>query len=142
MEDWFNAPLEEVEIQTDNQRTAKKKGKLTPKRGSTSASHQADQPESMLQFMPTPGLSMRPVEINMRSGQSTSSPVAEGISNPQTEATVIRTEEVDISPMVDELEQLNSEEATRTRAERARARRQRNRNAIQSVYKTRSRTNA
>ncbi|KAL2489684.1 uncharacterized protein Fot_42976 [Forsythia ovata] len=140
--DWFNAQLEEVEIERDNRSTEKKK--LTPKRSTTSASNQAQETESMLQFMPTPGVDTRHADLNVLSGPEVSRPVAEGLSkgNTEVEAAVIITEEVDISTMVDELEQLESQEATRNRVERARARRQRNTNALHSVYLTTSRRNA
>ncbi|KAL2475876.1 hypothetical protein Adt_36612 [Abeliophyllum distichum] len=95
-------------------------GKLTPKRGSTSASNQAHKPESVLKFMPTPRVDMRHADLNMLSGPSASLFVPEENSKWNIEAPVIITEEVDISTMVDELERLNSEEATRNRAERAR----------------------
>ncbi|KAL2538030.1 Diaphanous autoregulatory (DAD) domain [Forsythia ovata] len=142
MEDWFNAQLEEVEIERDNRSTGKKKGKLTPKRSTTSASNQARETESMLQFMPTPGVDTRHADLNVLSGPEVSRPVTEGLSkrNTQAEAAVIVIEEVDISTMVDELEQLESQEATRNRAERARARRQRNTNALQSVTRSRGNT--
>ncbi|KAL2513194.1 hypothetical protein Adt_18794 [Abeliophyllum distichum] len=54
--------------------------------------------------------------LNVLSGSSASSPVLEGMSKGNTEAPVIITEEVGISTMVDELEQLESEEAIRNRA--------------------------
>ncbi|KAL2559872.1 Uncharacterized protein Fot_04611 [Forsythia ovata] len=133
-QDWFNAQVEEVEIERDNRSTAKKKGKLTPKRSTTSASNQARETCSMLQFMPTPGVDTRHADFNVLSGPEVSRPVDEGLSkvNTEVEAAVIITEEVDISSMVDELEQLESQEATRNRAERVQARRQRNMNALQS----------
>ncbi|KAL2504839.1 Uncharacterized protein Adt_20460 [Abeliophyllum distichum] len=142
--DWFNAQLEEVEIERDNRSTGKNKGKLTPKRSTTSASNQTRETESMIQFIPTPGVDTRHADLNMLSGPEVSRPVAEGLSkgNTEVEAAVIITEEVDISTMVDELEQLESPEATRNRAKRARARRQRNANTLQSSYLTRSRGNA
>ncbi|KAL2540374.1 Uncharacterized protein Adt_01352 [Abeliophyllum distichum] len=120
--DLFNAELEEVEIDRVNRSTGKKKGKLTPKRSTTSASNQARERESMLQFMPTLGANMQHGDLNVLSGLLASRPVAEGMSRGITEAAVIITEEVDISTMVDELEQLESQEATRNRADRARAR--------------------
>ncbi|KAL2480391.1 Uncharacterized protein Adt_33357 [Abeliophyllum distichum] len=124
--------------------TGKKKGKLTLKRSTTSASNQAWKTESKLQFMPTPSVNTRHACLNVLSGLEMSRPVAEGLSkeNTKAETAVIITEEVDISTMVDELEQMESQEATRNRVERARARRQRNTNALQSVYLTRSRRNA
>ncbi|KAL2524177.1 hypothetical protein Adt_09231 [Abeliophyllum distichum] len=136
---WSISELEEVEIDRVNRSAGKKK--LTPKRSTTSASNQARERESTLQFMPTPGANMQHGDLNVLSGPSASRHVAEGMSRGIKEAAVIITEEVDISTMVDELEQLESQEASRNRADRARARTLRNNNALQSAYLTRSRGN-
>ncbi|KAL2541328.1 hypothetical protein Adt_02306 [Abeliophyllum distichum] len=77
---------------------------------------------------------MRHADLNMLSRPSASSPVPGRMSKGNTEAHIVITEEIDISTTVDELEQLNSEEATRNRAERARAKRKRF-NPIKKIYK-------
>ncbi|KAL2497102.1 hypothetical protein Adt_22652 [Abeliophyllum distichum] len=112
-------------------------GKLTPKRGSTSASNQ--EPQSIFKFIQTPGVDMRHADMNMLSGPLASSPLPERNNKENTDAPIIITKEVDVSTMVEELERLDSEKATSSRAERARARRQMNTSAIQFVYLTRTR---
>ncbi|KAL2554890.1 hypothetical protein Fot_08509 [Forsythia ovata] len=133
-EDWYNAPLEHVENDGENPRHGKKKAKLTPRRISTNASNQPHEAQSGFQFMPTPGVDMRNAGVIISSGPSASSPVIEGNAKGENTAHVIRTEDINISTMVEELEILNAEESARSRDERARARRERNTSIAQSAH--------
>ncbi|KAL2469031.1 Uncharacterized protein Fot_50607 [Forsythia ovata] len=86
--DWYYTPLEHVENDGENPRHGKKKP------------HEA---QSSFQFMPTPGVNMRNTCVIISSGPSASSPVIEENAKGENTAHVIRTEDININTMVEEL---------------------------------------
>ncbi|KAL2531204.1 Uncharacterized protein Adt_04555 [Abeliophyllum distichum] len=109
-------------------------GKLTPRRSSTNASNQPHEAQSGYQFMPTLGVDMRNAGVSISSGPSASSPIIDENSIWKTTVHVIRTKQVNISTMVDELENLNTDESAPNRDEKARARRKKNTRIAQSAH--------
>ncbi|KAL2470369.1 Uncharacterized protein Adt_38505 [Abeliophyllum distichum] len=77
--------------------------KLTPRRSNTNASNQPHEAQSGFHFMPTPGMDMRNAAVIISSGPSASSPIIEEKSKGNNTAHEIRTEDINISTMVEEL---------------------------------------
>ncbi|KAL2558234.1 Uncharacterized protein Fot_02973 [Forsythia ovata] len=97
------------------------KEKLVPKRGNEGQSSQPQETNSVYHFMPTLGVDLQ----GQREGPSASSlPIVGGHDKGKTVVNDIRMEEIDISPMVEDLQRLNVEEVAATRDARARARSQ------------------
>ncbi|KAL2467629.1 hypothetical protein Fot_51154 [Forsythia ovata] len=82
--------------------------KLVPNRGSEGPSIEAQQQHTVCHFMPTPGVDMR----GLREGPAATSIDFEGGNEKENTTTPdVRVEEIDISPMVEELERLNDQES-------------------------------
>ncbi|KAL2551720.1 hypothetical protein Fot_05339 [Forsythia ovata] len=91
---------------------------MVPNRGNIGSSSQGQVLQSSFKFMPTPGMSQPYADDGMSSGPSVCMPT-------NVVASVI-TLDVNISSMVDKLQQLDAQEVATERAERARRRRMRN----------------
>ncbi|KAL2525338.1 Uncharacterized protein Adt_10392 [Abeliophyllum distichum] len=117
-DEWYNAPLRPVGNEMETPLGARTK--LVPNRGSDGTSTESEHQHTTCQFMPTPGIDMR----GIREGPAaTSIDVEGGNIKENASSTNVRMEEIDISPMVDELERYNNEEAATRRCARANARR-------------------
>ncbi|KAL2509117.1 uncharacterized protein Fot_32764 [Forsythia ovata] len=116
--EWYNAPLDPVGNEMDTQTGTRTK--LVPNGGSEGPSIEAQPQHTVCHFMPTPGVNMR----GLRERPSATSIDVEG-GNEQENTTMpdVRVEEIDISPMVEELERLNGQESATRRSARANARR-------------------
>ncbi|KAL2522233.1 hypothetical protein Fot_26156 [Forsythia ovata] len=118
MENWFDAQLDPVGNELESQLASTRKGKLVPNRGNEGISSQPQETRPVYHFMPTPGLDLQ----GQRKGPASSSlHVVGGHDKGKSIVDDIRIEEIDISPMVEELQRLNAEEAATTIAARARA---------------------
>ncbi|KAL2480098.1 hypothetical protein Adt_19039 [Abeliophyllum distichum] len=95
--DWFDAQLDPMENDMESTLNSRNKPQDT---------------NSVYHFMPTPGVDLH----GQRDGPSASSlPVLRGHDKGKAVVDDIRMEEIDISPMVEDLERLNAEEAATTR---------------------------
>ncbi|KAL2464987.1 Uncharacterized protein Adt_40838 [Abeliophyllum distichum] len=105
----------------NHQLASRKKGKLVPNKGNSVTSNQPQETNSVYHFMPTPRVNLQ----GQREGPASFSlHVVGGHEKGKSIVDDIQMEEIDISPMVEELERLNAEEAATTRSARARARSQ------------------
>ncbi|KAL2462545.1 Uncharacterized protein Fot_53782 [Forsythia ovata] len=93
-------------------------GKIVPSRCNRGSSSQGQVLQSSFTFIPTPGVSQPCTDDRMTSGPS--------VCMPTNVVPSVITQEVDISSMVDELQQLDAQEVATERAKRARRRRMRN----------------
>ncbi|KAL2501417.1 Uncharacterized protein Fot_35265 [Forsythia ovata] len=81
-------------------------------------SSQPQEKHTMCQFMPTPGVNMK----RLRERPATSSlPIVGEHDKGKAGVGDVRTEEIDISPMVEELQRFNADEAATTRADKSEA---------------------
>ncbi|KAL2548200.1 Uncharacterized protein Fot_09730 [Forsythia ovata] len=116
--DIFNAELEQMPTHEENVVHRRSKGKIVPSRGNRGSSSKGQVLQSSFPFMPTPGVSHPCTDDGMSSGPS--------ICMPTNVVASVITQEVNISSMVDELQQLVAQEVATERAEKARRRRMRN----------------
>ncbi|KAL2489870.1 Uncharacterized protein Fot_43162 [Forsythia ovata] len=116
--EWYNAPLQPVGNEMGTPTGTRTK--LVPNRGSEGPSMEAQQQHTVCHFMPTPGVDMR----GLREGPAATSIDFEGGNEKENTTTPdVRVEEIDINPMVEELERLNDQESATRRSARANARR-------------------
>ncbi|KAL2491377.1 hypothetical protein Adt_27005 [Abeliophyllum distichum] len=107
--DWFDAHLDPVGNDMESLLVSRKKGKLVPNRGNSVTSSQSQETNAVYHFMPTPG-------VNLQGQREGPAPSSLHVVGGKSVVDEIRMKEVDITPMVEDLERLNAEEAAIARA--------------------------